>query len=82
MDWLGPRILKDDYDTGFAASYLLKDLGIALDECRKLNICLPGLALASNLYKSAIANYGTEISIQGLIHVVAMLNNKKFEVKK
>ena len=82
MDVMGTRIVEGDYHTGGAVYYLVKDLGIALDEARKLNMCLPGTALALNLYSSVMANGGPDISLQGLIDVLAQINNKKFDLKK
>ena len=32
--------------------HMVKDLGIALDEAKKLNLNLPGLTLAEHLYSS------------------------------
>lgn len=30
--------------------HFIKDMGIALDEAKKMNLCLPGLALSHQLY--------------------------------
>ena len=30
--------------------HFIKDMGIALEEARRMNICLPGMALARQLY--------------------------------
>ena len=55
----GPRILKGDFEPGFMVEHFLKDLGIALDEARRLGLALPGLALANQLYLSTQAiGYG------------------------
>lgn len=45
-----PRILKDDYKPGFFVHHFLKDMKLALDECEKSNIKLPGLELAYKMY--------------------------------
>lgn len=50
LDNLAPRILKRNFDPGFFVDHFIKDMGIALDEARKLGISLPGLALVHQLY--------------------------------
>lgn len=47
---LGPRILKRDFEPGFFVEHFLKDMGIALAEAKRMGLCLPGLALAEQLY--------------------------------
>ena len=41
----GPRIMAGDMEPGFYVEHFVKDMEIALDECRAMNIALPGLAL-------------------------------------
>jgi 3-hydroxyisobutyrate dehydrogenase len=45
-----PRMLKGNFDPGFFVEHFIKDLGIALAEARRMNLSLPGLALAHQLY--------------------------------
>jgi 3-hydroxyisobutyrate dehydrogenase len=47
---LGPRILDRNFEPGFFVQHFIKDMGIALDEARRMNLSLPGLALANQLY--------------------------------
>jgi 3-hydroxyisobutyrate dehydrogenase len=47
---LGPRIIANNFDPGFFVEHFIKDMGIALDEAKRMGICLPGLALAHQLY--------------------------------
>ncbi len=47
---LGPRITTGDYSPGFFVEHFIKDMGIALKEAAALNLALPGLALAHQLY--------------------------------
>ena len=47
---LGPRIINNNFDPGFFVEHFIKDMGIALDEAKRLRLCLPGLALAHQLY--------------------------------
>ena len=50
LDNLAPRILQRNFDPGFFVEHFIKDRGIALDEAKKMNLSLPGLALAHQLY--------------------------------
>jgi len=47
---LGPRIINGNFDPGFFVEHFIKDMGIALAEARRMDISLPGLALANSLY--------------------------------
>lgn len=49
---LGPRIMDNNFDPGFFVEHFIKDMGIALAEARRMGLCLPGLALAHQLYLS------------------------------
>ena len=45
-----PRILRGDFAPGFMVEHFIKDMEIALSEARRMNLALPGLALAHELY--------------------------------
>jgi len=47
---LGPRIMDNNFDPGFFVEHFIKDMGIALDEAKRMGLCLPGLALSHQLY--------------------------------
>jgi 3-hydroxyisobutyrate dehydrogenase len=51
LDNLAPRILKNNFDPGFFVDHFVKDMGIALEEARRMELKLPGLELAHNLYR-------------------------------
>jgi len=56
---LGPRIMNNNFDPGFFVEHFIKDMGIALAEARRMNLSLPGLALAHQLYVAVKAQgYG------------------------
>ncbi|MCH2201881.1 MAG: NAD(P)-dependent oxidoreductase [Fuerstiella sp.] len=58
---LGPRIIENNFDPGFFVEHFIKDMGIALDECHRLGLSLPGLALGHQLYQAVKAQgYGRE----------------------
>lgn len=59
LEVLGPRILARNFEPGFYVEHFIKDMGIALAEAEKMNLCLPGLAMAKQLYESVRAQgYG------------------------
>ena len=64
---LAPRILKRNFDPGFFVAHFIKDMGIALEEARRMNLCLPGLALVNQLYLSVAANGGGQAGTQALM---------------
>jgi 3-hydroxyisobutyrate dehydrogenase len=47
---LGPRMIDNNFDPGFFVEHFIKDMGIALDESRRMGLSMPGLALAQQLY--------------------------------
>lgn len=47
---LGPRIMDNNFDPGFFVEHFIKDMGIALEEAKRMGLCLPGLALSHQLY--------------------------------
>ena len=50
LENLAPRICKRNFDPGFFVDHFVKDMGIALEEAKRMNLTLPGLALAHQLY--------------------------------
>ena len=50
LEVLGPRILARNFEPGFYVEHFIKDMGIALDESKRMGISMPGLALAHQLY--------------------------------
>lgn len=53
LDNLAPRMLRRDFAPGFMIEHFIKDMGIALDEARRLGLALPGLALVRGFYLAA-----------------------------
>lgn len=64
---LAPRILQRDFDPGFFVAHFIKDMGIALAEARRMQLCLPGLALVHQLYLAVAANGGAQSGTQALM---------------
>ena len=75
LSTLGPRILKGDYEPGFYVEHFIKDMGIALEEGRRMNLVLPGLALAQQLYLAVQAQGMGKKGTQALILALRRMAN-------
>jgi 3-hydroxyisobutyrate dehydrogenase len=77
LEVLGPRMLARNFEPGFYVEHFIKDMGIALAEAEKMNLCLPGLALAKQLYEAVRAQgYGRK-GTQALLLALETLNGVK-----
>jgi 3-hydroxyisobutyrate dehydrogenase len=72
---LGPRIIANNFAPGFFVEHFIKDMNIALDECRRMDLCLPGLALVHQLYVSLKANGHGRDGTQALHLALAAMSN-------
>jgi 3-hydroxyisobutyrate dehydrogenase len=52
---LAPRIIANNFDPGFFVEHFIKDMGIALAESKRMDLSMPGLALAHQLYLALAA---------------------------
>jgi 3-hydroxyisobutyrate dehydrogenase len=55
--------------------HFLKDMQMAIDECEKMGIYLPGLNLAKTFYEMVKTNGGENNGTQSLILALEKLNN-------
>lgn len=55
---LGPRIIANNFDPGFFVEHFVKDMGIVLEESRRMGLCMPGLALGFQMYQAVVAQGG------------------------
>ena len=78
MDTLGRRILKNAFEPGFFVNHFIKALGLCLDECRRMQIVLPGIGLAEQLYRSMQARGQGNLGTQTLIDCLATLSGKQW----
>ena len=69
-----PRMLKGDLAPGFYVQHFLKDMRIALDEADRMRLCLPGLALAKQLYTMLAALGGARNGTHALIKVLETMS--------
>jgi 3-hydroxyisobutyrate dehydrogenase len=75
LNHTAPRILNRDFGPGFFVDHFVKDMGIALDEAKRMNLALPGLALVHQLYVALQANGGGRNGTQALLLVLEKLGN-------
>jgi len=75
---LAPRIIDGDFEPGFFVEHFIKDMGIALAEARKMKLCLPGLALAQQLYQAVEAQGGGHKGTQALQLALAQLSGREW----
>jgi len=78
LEVLGPRIMARNFEPGFYVEHFIKDMGIALKEAERMNICLPGLALAKQLYEAVRAQgYGRKGTHALMLALEAISNVKR-----
>jgi 3-hydroxyisobutyrate dehydrogenase len=69
-----PRMLKGDFAPGFMVDHFIKDMEITLGEARRMNLAMPGLALAHELYLALRAQGGGRDGTQSLIRGLARIS--------
>jgi 3-hydroxyisobutyrate dehydrogenase len=77
INTLGRRIADGDFDPGFYIKHFVKDMGIALEEARRMRLSLPGLALVHQFYVSAMAMGWENLGTQGLYRVLESMNRQQ-----
>lgn len=83
LEKLAPRILRRDFEPGFYVEHFIKDLGIALEEARRMKLGLPGLALASQLYQALGAQGFERKGTQALLLALEQMNGvqvRKYDI--
>lgn len=76
LNHLGPRMLNQDWEPGFYVKHFVKDMGIALNDAKKMGIRLQGLELAHQFYKKVSQSGYEEQGTQVLLKVLKDLNNE------
>jgi 3-hydroxyisobutyrate dehydrogenase len=69
-----PRMLQGDFAPGFMVEHFIKDMEITLNEARRMDLALPGLALAHELYLALRAQGGGRDGTQSLIRALARIS--------
>jgi 3-hydroxyisobutyrate dehydrogenase len=77
LEILGPRMLARNFEPGFYVEHFIKDMGIALAEAEKMSLCLPGLALAKQLYEAVRAQGYGKKGTQALMLALESLSGVK-----
>jgi len=76
---LGPRIIAGNFDPGFFVEHFIKDMGIVLAEARKMNLDLPGMALAEQLYQDLASQGHGRKGTHALMLALAKLSGTDWE---
>ncbi len=76
MKTLGSRIMDGDFRPGFFIDHFVKDLGLILEECRRMHLVLPGTALAEQFYRSMQAKGHGKEGTQALVRALAEFSGK------
>ncbi len=72
---LGPRIIAGNFDPGFYVEHFLKDMRIALEEARRMELDLPGLTLCEQLYQATAQQGHARQGTHALMLALAQLSN-------
>lgn len=72
---LGTRMMAGNFEPGFFVEHFVKDMGIALREAERINLDLPGLRLAGELYERLLASGRGRMGTQALILALAELSD-------
>ncbi len=79
---LGPRIIKGNFEPGFMVAHFIKDMGIALAESKRMNLSMPGLALAHQLYVALAAQGHERDGTHALELALASLSGVDWQKRK
>jgi len=63
---LAPRALSGDFSPGFYVKHIIKDIRIAVESAAEMQLNVPGLAVAKNLYERVAAQGWEESGTQAL----------------
>jgi len=74
LSHLAPRIVRGDFAPGFMIEHFVKDMRLVLEECRRMQLSLPGLTLAESLYAGLAAEGHGRLGTQGLVLALAQLS--------
>jgi 3-hydroxyisobutyrate dehydrogenase len=72
---LGPRIIAGNFDPGFFVEHFIKDMGVALEESKRMGLSMPGLALAHQLYLALKAQGHARDGTHALHLALAAMSN-------
>ena len=67
-------MLRRDFEPGFYVEHFIKDLGIGLEEARRMKLGLPGLSLVNQLYQALAAQGYERKGTQALLLALESMN--------
>jgi len=70
-------MIDRNFEPGFFVEHFIKDMGIALQEARRMGLALPGLALANQLYVAVQAQGWGRKGTHALMLALEQLSNVK-----
>ncbi|MGR9050586.1 NAD(P)-dependent oxidoreductase [Halobacillus faecis] len=70
---LGPRMIDGDFDPGFYVKHFIKDMKIAIESAENMQIPVPGLKLAKQLYEELSEAGGDNNGTQALYKYYQMM---------
>ncbi|HEX4412430.1 MAG TPA: NAD(P)-dependent oxidoreductase [Lacipirellulaceae bacterium] len=70
----GPRMIAGNFDPGFFVEHFIKDMGIALAEAKRMQLSVPGLALAEQLYIAVAAQGHGQKGTHSLMLALAQIS--------
>ncbi len=71
----GERMIKRTFNPGFRIEFHQKDLNLALQSARAMNMSLPNTATAQELFNACAANGGARLDHSAMVKVLEMLSN-------
>ena len=81
LNQLGPRMIKNDWSPGFFVKHFIKDMGIALEDSKRMGIQLRGLELANEFYNKVMNSGYSENGTQVLLKVLREMNLRSLAKK-
>ncbi|WP_163647933.1 2-hydroxy-3-oxopropionate reductase [Modicisalibacter sp. 'Wilcox'] len=79
LDVHGERMIQRTFDPGFKIKLHQKDLNLALEGARSLNLALPGTANAQQLFQACVAHDGADWDHAGMVRALEALANHAIE---
>ena len=74
LNQLGPRMVREDWAPGFYIKHFIKDMGIAMEDSKRMGLDLKGLELAMSFYEMAREENYEEDGTQALFKVLSKMN--------
>lgn len=70
VSFKAPYILKRDFSTNFSTKWMLKDIRLAMESAKSMDLPLPQTAIAEQMFQAAIARGWGEEDVCGVIRLL------------